>query len=132
MISISPKNLKRDQMLIGKNIDARLAPKGEAILRDVRSKGIPIVVVQTWRSRLQGAINKLKGVSQTGSHSKHCCVDNHLCQAVDFAFQDAKGKIYWPPANHVWWDALGSSCKAHNMIWGGDWKMRDMGHCELK
>lgn len=56
--------------------------------------------------------------------SKHC--HGVACDVVPII----NGKIEYDAPADVW-ALVGSSAKAHGLVWGGDWKMRDMPHCEL-
>lgn len=122
---ISAKNLKRDDLLYDKRVNAEFRRKALAVLADLRGQGIPIVVVEVYRSKVRAALMKLQGKSKIGAKSKHC-----LGKAMDCAFQ-VDGKITWN-VSHEWWDKYGSAAKTHSLIWGGDWhSFPDSNHAEL-
>jgi hypothetical protein len=126
MTTISAKNLKRDEMLGDKRVDPVFRRKAVAVLSDVRGHGIPLVVVEVYRDKIRAALMKTLGKSKVGAKSKHC-----LGLAADMAFDDGKGGITWNVSD-VWWDAYGSACRAHSLVWGGDWQsFIDKNHCEL-
>jgi len=51
--------------------------------------------------------------------------------AMDIGVFDSNGK-YIGDASHEGYVKYGSSCKAHGLTWGGGWKLRDAGHCQLE
>ncbi len=67
---------------------------------------------------------RLMGKEVTGRmDSKHL-----IGAAVDFICWDKNGKGSWDCE----WEKLGTACRNHGLIWGGDFpKINDPGHCEL-
>lgn len=126
MIIIPDKILDRDKKLDEKGVNPNLTRKVKAVLHDLRSQGLPAVVVEVLRSKTKAALMKATGKSLTGLKSKHI-----IGKAADIAFWDGK-KITWAvPLEY--WNKLGSSADAHELIWGGTWKsLVDKNHIELK
>jgi peptidoglycan LD-endopeptidase CwlK len=108
-----------------------LVRKVGAIIRDLAGHGIHAVVVDGKRSQArqdelyaQGRTTPGKVVTQV-RHSKHT-----EGKAADIWFVVNGKTTCEVPARY--WDLLGSSARAHNLTWGGDWKWRDRPHVELK
>lgn len=126
MITIPTKILARDKMLEAKGVNPTLTRKAKAVLNDLRSQGLPAVVVEVIRSKSRALLMKATGKSLNGLKSSHV-----IGRAIDIAFWDGK-KISWSVPD-IYWDKLGSSAHSHNMIWGGDWtKLVDKNHIELR
>jgi len=121
---MSPRNLARDQKLNDKHVDPVFRRKAIAVLKDVRGHGIPLVVVEVYRSKARAALMKVTGKSKIGAKSKHC-----QGKAMDCAFDDGKGGITWN-VDRKWWDLFGSAAKAHGLTWGDRWRMKDTNHIE--
>lgn len=126
MISISPKNIKRDNMLDDPHVDSVFRRKAEAVLRDVRAHGLPLVVVEVYRTQARALLMKATGKSLNGMKSKHC-----TGHAMDCAFDDGKGGITWA-VSRLWWEFYGRAAKAHGLVWGDDWNFKDTNHVELQ
>lgn len=122
---INQKNLNRDAKLQDSHIDATFRRKAIAVLSDVRGHGLPLVVVEVYRTKARAALMKLQGKSKNGTKSKHC-----QGKAMDCAFDDGKGGITWN-VSPAWWEIYGKACESHELTYGGRWKMRDYNHCEL-
>lgn len=125
MTSISPKNLARDKKLDDPRVDEVFRRKAEAVLRDVRGHGLPLVVVEVYRTKARALLMKAQGKSQNGTKSKHC-----QGRAMDCAFDDGKGGITWN-VPRSYWEVYGKAAKAHELTWGDDWHFRDTNHIEL-
>jgi peptidoglycan L-alanyl-D-glutamate endopeptidase CwlK len=80
--------------------------------------------VEVMRSKARGALLKLSGKSKNGSKSKHT-----IGRAMDCAFWNGKTITWSVPAE--WWSLYGKAAEAHGLVWGGEWRMRDMNHVEL-
>lgn len=139
--------------------DPRVHPvareKFKAVLRDVRGYGLPLMVWEVFRTRgrqrmyyAQGRSDELliavgftleeiaayRRVGYTPEkpritnstlprfHGKGLAMD--CCWCVN-------GKPTWNVPEE-WWRKYGSAARAHGLVWGGDWKIRDMAHVELR
>ena len=128
---ILPEKIKkRDGLLDDPRVDPRLRAKCKAILSDLRGQDIGAVVIQSVRTPVQGIIAKATGHSKLELKSKHIPQGKRLCEACDIAFY-WNDKITWD-VPLVLWQKLGSAAKAHNLTWGGNWRMKDMNHVELR
>lgn len=122
---LTDKNKLRDDKLYDRRVNATFRRKALAVLADLRGQGIPLVVVEVYRSPARAMLMKLQGKSKIGAQSKHC-----KGLAMDCAFQDSKSGITWS-VSRKWWDKYGSSAEAHGLTWGDRWKMKDTNHVEL-
>lgn len=51
--------------------------------------------------------------------------------AMDIAFWDASSKkVIWD-GSYKGYARYGALCKENGLVWGGGWKMKDLGHCQL-
>lgn len=145
----------RDFLLNDPRVNAVARRKFLAVLADVRGHGLPLVVWEVYRSRekqralyAQGrSDDQLLRVGYTRDelklyrswgytpnkpiitkiinpryHGTGRAMD--CCWLVD-------GKLTWN-VEQDWWQTYGSSAKAHELTWGGDWKMRDLTHVQLE
>lgn len=92
-------------------------------------QGIPVMIVDTLRTQLEQEENLKKGVSWT-LNSKHLTGN-----AIDLAPYDVyqlhgPDKLKWDSNDPVW-QKIGTIGKSLGLIWGGDWKQKDMGHFEI-
>lgn len=121
---LSVKVLGRDKMLDAAEINSTFRVKARAVLMDIRGHGLPLVVVEGFRSKVRAALMLATGKSKNGKLSKHC-----VGRAADMAwFVD--GKITWNVPS-AWWLLYMHSAEVHGLTAGGRWKMRDTNHIEL-
>ena len=117
--------------------------KLRAIFDDLEGHGLELSVVEGFRSVKRQQWLYAQGRTRSGPivTQKDGIVrkSNHQSgNAADVIFVDASGHRYWPPL-HIEdgmglspeWDLLSRSAKAHEVTWGGLWKMRDTPHLEL-
>lgn len=111
------------------SLDIRIRAKVAAILSDLRGHGLDPVIAQSWRSTKEQAALKANGRS-TVSWSFHNATIRGKPAALAADIVDRK--LFWG-ASQDFWRKLGSSAKAHNLTWGGNWKrFRDVAHVEIK
>lgn len=109
-----------------------LAPefKGKAIelLARFCEAGIPVLIVDTLRTPEEHAQNLANGTSWI-KHSKH--LDGLAIDVCPYALYDLHGpdKLQWDGRDPVW-QKLGAIGKKLGFVWGGDWKVKDLGHFE--
>ena len=142
--------------LSAKGVNAVFARKAQAVLDDVSGHGYKIKPSQVLRSisaqrslfaqgrkdstlRKYGfKVNEISAIRRAGFTAEKSVVTKVLNSkhtqglAMDIAFFDAEGNAIWS-TSYAGWAIYGKACRAHNLIWGGDWKsFRDLPHCELK
>lgn len=145
----------RDHLLDDERVHPVFRRKAKAVLADVRGHELPLYVVEVFRTRgrqrmlyAQGRTDaQLRAVGFTekeiaayrraGYSADKPVVTNSVSPyahgrglAMDCAWL-VDGRVRWD-APAEWWEKYGSAAKAHGLIWGGDWKMRDMAHVELR
>lgn len=108
--------------------------KVDALIADARvTEGIAVTVVETLRDQLRQAYYLKAGVSWT-ARSRHLPQPPHgKALAVDLApseYLAMKGANWFPQG--VYWDVLGALGKKVGLVWGGDWKVKDRPHFELR
>lgn len=103
--------------------------------------GIDVLVYQTYRSNAEQDKEYAKGRTapgkivtyKKGGQSKHNYVDEHGKPAARaFDCVALKGKICLWSAAAPEWEKMGEIGRGLDLIWGGDWKMKDRPHFELK
>ena len=149
---------KNDIMLDNPHVNETFARKMKAVMADIRGHGGQWYVTCAYRSKAEQRYLYSKGrqtltlrkagftddeikkhrarqLKETGSTSIGSRVTNVLtsmhtkgraCDVVPII----NGKIEYDAPADVW-ALVGSAAKAHELVWGGEWKMRDMPHCEL-
>jgi D-alanyl-D-alanine carboxypeptidase len=90
---------------------------------------VPIFIVDTLRTPQEQEIYLAKGVSWT-PRSKHLvgrAID--VCPYQQFALHETV-KLEWN-ADDPAWQTIGRIGKQLGLVWGGDWRHRDLSHFEL-
>lgn len=102
--------------------------KVDSFLVDCKSQGIDLIVFETWRTPERQDKLKKKGLSKlSGGYSKH-----QHGKAIDVV-PLINGKPKWKGKGMSQiWKKIGTVGKKYDLVWGGDWRMRDMPHLELK
>lgn len=135
-------------------VNKDFARKAQAVLEDVRGHGYNVRPSMVMRTRAEQRSLYAKGRSnytlgkkgftvaeialyrKRGSLSTDAIVTNVLDSkhlhgmAMDVVFIDDDGNAIWN-TQYSGWAIYGKACKAHNLAWGGTWKMKDLPHCEL-
>ncbi|MEI6513647.1 MAG: M15 family metallopeptidase [bacterium] len=114
---------KRDMLLDDNRLSAEAKRKFLAVLKDVRSKGLPLLVWEVYRSPAKQLKLFIKGLTRLRFpkwHGNGRAMD--CCWLVD-------GKPTWNVPQE-WWQTYGKAVRAHGLIWGGDWKTRDCPHAQ--
>ena len=89
---------------------------------------IPVLIVDTLRTPAEHQKNLDAKVSWT-THSRHLDGDAiDVCPYEEYAI-NGRQKLNW--GSHPKWDEIGKIGKSCGLVWGGDWKQRDLGHFEL-
>jgi peptidoglycan L-alanyl-D-glutamate endopeptidase CwlK len=105
-------------------------PLAIELLARLCEAGIPVLVVDTLRTYSEQEENIRRGVSWT-RNSKHL-----TGEAIDIAPYDeyrlhGPDKLQWNAEDPVW-QKIGEIGESLELTWGGRWRVRDMGHFELK
>lgn len=98
------------------------------LLARCTEQGIYIKIVSTLRTPEEHAENLKKGVSWV-KHSKH--LDG---KAIDvcpiLTYSGTEGTVLNWDARNPQWEQIGKIAESLGLIWGGRWKVRDMGHIQ--
>lgn len=145
----------RDYLLDDSRVNEVARRKFKAVLQDVRGWGLPLLVWEVYRSRekqralyAQGRSDEqLRKAGYTDSELKLYRVwgytaDKPIVTKIINPRYHGAGRAMdccWLVNNKPtwdvpleWWQAYGSSAKAHGLTWGGDWKMKDLPHVQLE
>lgn len=117
-----------------------LKPICVQFLADCKAEGIEAFLTTTYRSPeeqnalyAQGRTKPGKRVTNAkAGQSEHNFETNGVpaSRAFDIAIKGPGGSLNWD-ASHRHWKRAGEIGKALGLVWGGDWKIRDMPHFEL-
>lgn len=112
-----------------KDLSPRFRPLAVELLARLMEEDIPVKVVDTLRTPAEHAANLAKGVSWT-KHSKH--LDGDAIDVCPYSVWDAHGpeKLNWDSADPIW-TRIGVIGEALGLVWGGRWRVRDLGHFEF-
>lgn len=110
------------------DLSGRFRPLAVELIARCVEAGIPVIIVDTLRTKEEQAQNIANGVSWT-QNSLHLTGD-----AIDLAPYDiyqlhGPDKLQWDSHDPAW-QAIGKIGEALNLRWGGRWKQKDMGHFE--
>lgn len=146
-------SMDRDHLLNHPSVKGVVLCRFKRLLSDVRAKGYPLLVWEVYRSEqhqqelyCQGRTNTLLrkaglsadfiararvmgyGASKPRITGK-CIAGRHsLGRAMDCCWL-VKNQPTWK-APDEWWSYYGQVAKRLGLVWGGDWKMRDMAHVQ--
>lgn len=92
-------------------------------------QGIPVLIVDTLRTLKEQEEFLKKGISWT-MNSKH--LTGNAIDIAPYEIYQLHGpdKLQWNAADPVW-QKIGFIGKSLGLIWGGDWKQKDLGHFEM-
>jgi peptidoglycan L-alanyl-D-glutamate endopeptidase CwlK len=110
------------------DLSPRFRPLAVEFLARTVEAGIPVMVIDTLRTRAEHQANLAAGVSWT-ANSKHLTGDAiDVCPYETFSLY-GPDKLRWD-ANDPVWQQLGVLGESLGMRWGGRWRQKDMGHFE--
>ena len=127
------------------DLSSPLRSKVFELLARLTEKGIPFLIIDTLRTEAEHEVNLARGVSWT-PRSKHLPrrlrgfpltdPDAEKSDAIDlcpFEQYDAHGsdKLGWEPT-HPGWNILRDEAEKLGLISGARWKVKDLGHVELR
>lgn len=110
-----------------------LYPKFQLLAYELLAKlteaNIPVVIVETFRSEAAHQEDLITGHSWI-KHSKHqdgiaidiCPYDTYQLHGED--------KLKWDDNDPIW-EKIGTIGESIGLIWGGRWRVKDLGHFEL-
>lgn len=104
-------------------------PLAMALLARLVEARIPVLIVDTLRTAEEQAGNLARGVSWV-THSKH--QDGLAIDIVPYEIYTANpggDKLLWNNS-HPLWQEIGTIGKSLGLRWGGEWRVRDLGHFE--
>jgi peptidoglycan L-alanyl-D-glutamate endopeptidase CwlK len=117
-----------------------LQPLAIQFLADCKEAGITAFLTCTYRSSAeqddlyaQGRTKPGKRVTNAkGGQSQHNTTlqGKPAARAFDIAIKNRDGTVNWD-ASHPHWKQVGVIGKEIGLVWGGDWKIRDLPHFEL-
>jgi peptidoglycan L-alanyl-D-glutamate endopeptidase CwlK len=90
--------------------------------------GIPVLIIDTLRTKAEQEDNVRRGVSWT-QHSKHLTGDAIDICPYDVYQLTGADKLQWDARHSVWRD-LGRIGEELGLVWGGRWTVKDLGHFE--
>lgn len=92
----------------------------------VRTEEQQAALYSKGRSTPGAIVTNADGVRKRSNHQTHA---DGLGHAVDLCFV-VDGKPSWDTS--LPWDLIGAMARQQCLTWGGDWKMRDQCHLELR
>jgi hypothetical protein len=95
----------------------------ERVLGALRDRGFDPWVFETLRSKERARALKADGKSKNGERSLHV-FDDGFSGACDIICRQRK----W--SHPEFFAALGEEAKRAKLVWGGDWRMRDLPHIQ--
>lgn len=109
------------------DLSPRFRPLAVELLARCVEAGIHVLIVDTLRTPEEHAANLANGVSWT-TRSKH--LDGDAIDVCPYETWQLRGpdKLAWKDGPTF--QRLGAIGKALGLQWGGDWKVRDLGHFE--
>jgi hypothetical protein len=111
------------------DLDDALAPKVVDLILRCAEAGIGVVVIDTLRSEEEHRRNVAAGVSWV-RRSRHLPNRAGKAEAVDLAPEICTREKGWAPT-HPHWRKMGEIGESLGLVWGGRWKVCDLGHFEL-
>jgi len=145
----------RDNLLNDPRVNATAKRKFQAVLNDVRSKGLPLMVWEVYRSREQQRALYAQGRTDAELR-KAGFSDDEITKYRKQGYLSTKpivtgmlnpkyhgtgramdccwlvdGKPTWNVLEE-WWNTYGRAAEAHGLTWGGRWKMRDLPHVQYE
>ncbi len=100
-----------------------------AVLADLRGHGLDPWVFEGLRTAERQAY--LYSLGRRGKKGeKPVTYRQHSRHQDGVAADIISATKLWNP-EPLFWELLGRSCHAHGLVWGGEWRMRDLPHCEM-
>lgn len=112
------------------SLHPKFQPFAYKLLAELMEANIPVMIVETFRSE-EVHQEDLKSGHSWIVHSKHqdgLAID--ICP-YEIYQEHGNNKLQWD-ANDPIWNKIGIIGESCDLIWGGRWKVRDLGHFEFK
>ncbi len=110
------------------DLAAHFRPLAMELLARCVEAGIPVLIVDTLRTRAEQEQNIKTGVSWT-KNSKHLTGEAIDVCPYDVYQLHGADKLQWNGSDPVW-QQIGVIGEALGLRWGGRWTVKDMGHFE--
>ena len=119
-----------DGLLDAVGVDPIFAHKMKAVMSDLRGHGGKWLITQVLRTHKEQMAKYAQGRTKPGpvvtwvTHSLH--EDGIACDVVPLI----DGVPRWDAPKELW-ALVGSAAKAHDLVWGGTWKKKDLPHVQF-
>lgn len=110
------------------DLSPRMKPLAMELLARCAEARIPVVIIDTLRTAAEHEANLRAGTSWI-TRSKHLDGDAIDICPYETWTRHGQQKLNWNAADPVW-QRLGIIGEACGLVWGGRWKVRDLGHFE--
>jgi len=103
--------------------------KSIELLARLTEARIAVIIVDTLRTAAEQEENIKKGVSWT-KNSRHLTGDAiDICPWLQYDLH-GPDKLCWDSSDLIW-ERIGVIGESLGLVWGGRWRVRDLGHFEL-
>jgi hypothetical protein len=110
------------------DLSPEFKPLALELLARLTEARIPVLIVDTLRTAAEQAENLKNGVSWT-LNSRHLTGDAIDIVPYQVYHLEGPDKLTWDASNPIW-SRIGPIGEKLGLIWGGRWKVRDLGHFE--
>lgn len=100
-------------------LEPKFRAKVEGIVKDAKTKGVELLVLETYRSKARQVILWNKGATKLKTVGVH-----HFGLACDLGILKSNGSINWQADYGI----LGKMAVTWRVIWGGDWGLPKQPH----
>lgn len=111
-----------------KNLQPSLQPLAEQLVLNAAGAGIPVRIVQDYRTpeQQQALLDSGRQVTKAGANLSY----HNYRLAFDIVPEEYLSMKDWNPEG-AYWVKLGEIGKALGLEWGGDWKQKDLPHFQV-
>lgn len=120
------------------DLSERMRPMAMAFLARLIEAKIPVLIVDTLRTRAEHETNLANGRSWAkisnhldGRLYRNTVSGSDAMDVVPYSVYDVQGpdKLLWDADDPVW-AKIGYHAERVGLVWGGRWRVRDLGHVE--